>query len=283
MTLVFLVGLDRRPAQPQPRREVPGPARRGCGRRVRRRAHRLHRQPVRRRTARAGHAVDPRDAHLHRGLHQHHQPHRRARRPRGGRLGDRRRHAAGAGAPGQPLRRGRARGGAHRRVPRLPALQLPSRVDLHGRLGSAVPGVHARHDLAARGHEDDRGDRVGGPAAHRAACRSSTRPPRSSAGGATGDRSARPTAATSTTGFSDGDSTSARRCSSSTCGRIALAVVGYAVRYAPGPIKIAAMVGLFAVSAAMAYWLGLFEAAHHLAEGDADLIDAETHSRPDSA
>ena len=52
---------------------------------------------------------------------------------------------------------------------------------------------------------------------------------------------------------------------------IALAVGGYAVRYAPGPIKIAAFVGLFAVIGFMAYWLGLFEAAHHVAEGEADL------------
>jgi hypothetical protein len=59
-------------------------------------------------------------------------------------------------------------------------------------------------------------------------------------------------------------------------------VVGYTVRYAPGPIKIAAMLGLFAVSAAMAYWLGLFEAAHQLAEGDGDLVEDETRSGPDS-
>ncbi len=43
------------------------------------------------------------------------------------------------------------------------------------------------------------------------------------------------------------------------------------------------MAGLFAVSAAMAYWLGLFEAAHHVAEDESDLIDAETHTGPHSA
>lgn len=63
---------------------------------------------------------------------------------------------------------------------------------------------------------------------------------------------------------------------------IALAVGGYAVRYAPGLIKIVAMVLLFAVSGAMAYWLGLFEAVHHADVGEPELIDAETHSRPGS-
>ncbi len=64
---------------------------------------------------------------------------------------------------------------------------------------------------------------------------------------------------------------------------IALAVGGYAVRYAPGPIKIAAMAGLFAVSAAMAYWLGLFEAAHHVTEEEAGLIDTDAHAGRHSA
>lgn len=42
----------------------------------------------------------------------------------------------------------------------------------------------------------------------------------------------------------------------------ALAVGGYAVRYAAGPVKLFAFIALFAVTAFMAYWLGLFEAAH---------------------
>jgi UDP-GlcNAc:undecaprenyl-phosphate GlcNAc-1-phosphate transferase len=42
----------------------------------------------------------------------------------------------------------------------------------------------------------------------------------------------------------------------------ALAVGAYAVRYAPAPVKLAAVLALFAVTAAMAYWLGLYEAAH---------------------
>jgi UDP-GlcNAc:undecaprenyl-phosphate GlcNAc-1-phosphate transferase len=43
----------------------------------------------------------------------------------------------------------------------------------------------------------------------------------------------------------------------------ALAVGAYAVRYAPGPVKLFAVLALFGVSAGMAYWLGLFESAHH--------------------
>lgn len=50
-----------------------------------------------------------------------------------------------------------------------------------------------------------------------------------------------------------------------------LAVGGYAMRYAPSLIKIATFVILAALSALMAYWLGLFEAAHHhVDEGDAE-------------
>jgi UDP-GlcNAc:undecaprenyl-phosphate/decaprenyl-phosphate GlcNAc-1-phosphate transferase len=63
---------------------------------------------------------------------------------------------------------------------------------------------------------------------------------------------------------------------------ILLSVVGYAVRYAPGIIKIAAMLGLFAVSAAMVYWLGLFEAVHHLDEDEVDIVDVETRSGADT-
>ncbi len=49
---------------------------------------------------------------------------------------------------------------------------------------------------------------------------------------------------------------------------IALSVGGYAVRYAPGPVKLAALVALFVITAFMAYWLGLYEAAHqHADEG----------------
>ncbi len=43
----------------------------------------------------------------------------------------------------------------------------------------------------------------------------------------------------------------------------ALALGAYAVRYAPGIVKFAALAALFAVTAFMAYWLGLYEAAHH--------------------
>lgn len=48
----------------------------------------------------------------------------------------------------------------------------------------------------------------------------------------------------------------------------ALAVGGYAVRYAPGPVKLFALATLFLVTAFMAYWLGLYDAAHlHDEEG----------------
>jgi UDP-GlcNAc:undecaprenyl-phosphate GlcNAc-1-phosphate transferase len=43
---------------------------------------------------------------------------------------------------------------------------------------------------------------------------------------------------------------------------VALAVGGYAVRYAPGSIRALALLALFAITASMAYWLGLYEAAH---------------------
>lgn len=42
-----------------------------------------------------------------------------------------------------------------------------------------------------------------------------------------------------------------------------LAFGGYAVRYAPGPVRWGALLVLFVVTAFMAYWLGLYEAAHH--------------------
>jgi UDP-GlcNAc:undecaprenyl-phosphate GlcNAc-1-phosphate transferase len=43
----------------------------------------------------------------------------------------------------------------------------------------------------------------------------------------------------------------------------ALAVGAYAVRYAPPSVKLVALTALFGVTAIMAYWLGLYEAAHH--------------------
>ena len=43
---------------------------------------------------------------------------------------------------------------------------------------------------------------------------------------------------------------------------IALAVGGYAVRWAAGPIKVFAVVALFAITGIMTYWLGLFDAVH---------------------
>lgn len=46
----------------------------------------------------------------------------------------------------------------------------------------------------------------------------------------------------------------------------ALAIGGYAMRYAPTLIKLATFLLLAALSGVMAYWLGLFEAAHHHGE-----------------
>jgi len=47
---------------------------------------------------------------------------------------------------------------------------------------------------------------------------------------------------------------------------IALAVGGYAMRWAPSPIKYGVLAVLALLTAVMSYWLGLFEAAHHHAE-----------------
>jgi uncharacterized membrane protein len=44
---------------------------------------------------------------------------------------------------------------------------------------------------------------------------------------------------------------------------IALAVGGYAMRWVPALYKILTFVVLAGLSGLMAYWLGLFEAAHH--------------------
>lgn len=49
---------------------------------------------------------------------------------------------------------------------------------------------------------------------------------------------------------------------------IALAVGAYAVRYAQGSLRFAAVAVLLSVSGVMAYWLGLFEAAHRHDSGD---------------
>jgi len=48
----------------------------------------------------------------------------------------------------------------------------------------------------------------------------------------------------------------------------ALAVGAYAVRYAPGALRLAVFVLLFAITGFMAHWLGLFEAAHKEADDE---------------
>ncbi len=50
----------------------------------------------------------------------------------------------------------------------------------------------------------------------------------------------------------------------------ALAVAAYAVRYSPGFLRWPTLVALFVVTAFMAHWLGLFEAAHHHEEHESD-------------
>ena len=61
----------------------------------------------------------------------------------------------------------------------------------------------------------------------------------------------------------------------------ALAVGGFAMKYAPLVIKMATFAVLAALTAFMAYWLGLFEAAHHHEEDDrASMFDAEESTSP---
>jgi hypothetical protein len=48
---------------------------------------------------------------------------------------------------------------------------------------------------------------------------------------------------------------------------IALAFGGYAIRYAPGPMKALTFLVLFVITGFMAYWLGLFEAVGHGEDG----------------
>jgi UDP-GlcNAc:undecaprenyl-phosphate GlcNAc-1-phosphate transferase len=48
----------------------------------------------------------------------------------------------------------------------------------------------------------------------------------------------------------------------------ALAVGGWAVRYSPSLVKIVALATLLSATAFMAYWLGLYDAAHHASDGE---------------
>ena len=58
----------------------------------------------------------------------------------------------------------------------------------------------------------------------------------------------------------------------------ALAVGGFAMRYAPQIIKLVTFVVLAGLTAFMAYWLGLFEAAHHHHEFEDELPSEEPES-----
>ena len=64
---------------------------------------------------------------------------------------------------------------------------------------------------------------------------------------------------------------------------IALALGGYAVRYAPGLFKVLTFASLFVITGFMAYWLGLFEAASHaedaLGEGGAEQASRRSGGR----
>jgi UDP-GlcNAc:undecaprenyl-phosphate GlcNAc-1-phosphate transferase len=55
---------------------------------------------------------------------------------------------------------------------------------------------------------------------------------------------------------------------------IILALGAYTIANSAGPIRLAALVGLFGVTALMAYWLGLFEAAHHHDDDD-DIVSPD--------
>ena len=61
---------------------------------------------------------------------------------------------------------------------------------------------------------------------------------------------------------------------------VALAGGGYAIRWSAGPVKLVALVALFAVTGLMTYWLGLFEAAH-LGEDAGSAADAAVKDQPD--
>ena len=116
-----------------------------------------------------------------------------------GRRGDHRLDVRDPGALAQPRRRRRAGGRAGRRLPRVPALQLPSRARLHGRRRLAHARLPAGGDRGAGRAQD--GCR-GGPAvpdARVCSCRSST--PRSCCctASSTGGRRGRPTPTTCTT------------------------------------------------------------------------------------
>ncbi|MDA3935945.1 MAG: MraY family glycosyltransferase [Actinomycetota bacterium] len=58
----------------------------------------------------------------------------------------------------------------------------------------------------------------------------------------------------------------------------ALSVGGYAVRYAPTIMKLGAFLVLTLLSALMAYWLGLFEAAHHHVDEE-DGVSSDSEDR----
>jgi hypothetical protein len=53
----------------------------------------------------------------------------------------------------------------------------------------------------------------------------------------------------------------------------ALAISAIAMRWAPGVIKYAAFAVLAVLTGFMAYWLGLFEAAHHHVDEAGDASD----------
>ncbi len=101
---------------------------------------------------------DRRDARLDRRAHEHGQLPRRPGRARGRRLRDRRRHVRGHRAlAGEARRRGHVRD-RRRRLLRLPAPQLLSGADLHGRLRRAAARLRAR-DGRRPGALEDRSDR----------------------------------------------------------------------------------------------------------------------------
>ena len=99
------------------------------------------------------------DRHRPRRDDEHRQPLRRRRRPRRGRLRDHRGNARDHRLRSRPRRTGRAGGADGRRSARLPDPQLPTGLELHGRL-RGQPAGPADGGGGCRGSGQDAGCRV---------------------------------------------------------------------------------------------------------------------------
>ena len=133
---------------------------------------------------------------------------------------------------GKP-RRGDPLGDRRRRVLRLPAPQLLSGADLHGRLGRAAARLRARDARDRGAAEDGRDGRALLPARSCSRSRSSTRRSSSRGGSSTARRSTSPTRRTSITASCGAASRSGARSTTMYvwCGTLALAAL--ATRFVP--------------------------------------------------